>query len=253
MQKDNHRILKAEFQPLYLVPDGDTTNWKFQNDYVTDYRPVVNSNNRYWVSEHKLDLSGYAMEDLTTYFTDSFEQRGGASQVTWVAPLLPPPPPGRMGLNSFSSSNFETVVLSSVPITDSQLLSMAINLPGFANFGNQLIDFGNFDRTHIIHGTSKVWTVDSTFSGSFDQTSGAYLIPIQSLNFSSLEPTAADAIYCYRLFNLTNAAASDSDNVQLNSITFPPMRVLLGAVVDEEPTLEYMMRLKRSYELANQL
>lgn len=251
MQKDNHRILKAEFPPIYLVPDGNTTNWKMGDLYFTDYRPVANTNNRYWVSEHKLDLSGYAMEDLTTYFTDSFEQRGSPSQLTWGEPVGG----GKAGLDSFSASVFEIIILSTVPISDDNMLLMPLNYPGFTPFPYTVsgIESGNFDRTHIIHGTGRVWTVDSTFSSSFTVKGGAYGVPLQTMNFSSLEPTAADAIYCYRIIMCPESLAEDSNDVQLDGVLFPPIRVLLGAVIDEEPTLEYMMRLKRSYELANQV
>lgn len=248
---DNHRILKSEFPPIALVPDGNTTNWKFLQSYDTDYRPVVNSNNRYWLSAHKLDLSGYALEDLTAYFTDSFEQRGSPTQFTWDEPIGG----GKLGLNSFSASVFELVILSTVPIADENFLLMPLNAAGFIPFPSALsgLDNGNFDRTHIIHGTFRVWTIDSTFSSSFTTKGGAYGVPVQTMNFSSLEPTAADAIYCYRLLCLPESLAEDSPDVKLDSVTFPPMRVLLGSVIEKEPALEYMMRLKRSYELANQV
>lgn len=252
MQKDNHRILKAEFPPIYLVPDGNTTNWKMGDQYHTDYRPVANTNNRYWVSEHKLDLSGYAMEDLTTYFTDSFEQRGSPTQLTWDEPAGG----GKGGIDTFSASIFEIIILSTVPISDQNMLLMALNYPGFICFPIPVAatyENGNYDRTHIIHGTGRVWTVDSTFSSSFVTKGGAYGVPLQTMNFSSLEPTAADAIYCYRILMCPQALAEDSPDTELDSIIFAPVRVLLGSVVDEEPTLEYMMRLKRSYELANQV
>lgn len=249
MQKDNHRILKAEFQPLYLIKDGNTTNWKFTTGFNTDYRPVSGTNNRYWVSENKIDLSGYAMEDLTSYFTDSFEQRGSTTSVAWELPSGG----GTESLNSFTSSFIEYVILTSVPFSDDNMLAFNLTAPGFSPVTSAIVNFGNFDRTHIIHGTQRLWSVDSTFSSSFSSDGGAYCIPLQQMNFSSLEPTAADAIYCYRIIMCPNAVESADRGVGLAQIGIPPMRVLLGSVVDEEPTLEYMMRLKRSYELANQV
>lgn len=247
---DNHRILKAEFMPLSVVPDN-SGGWEFQANYATDYRPLQGTNNQYWVSEHKLDLSGYTMEDLTTYFRDSFEQRGGMTFCNWNQP----PGGGATGLDSYSASGIEVTLISSVPLSDGNLASNILVSSGFIPPTDPLgfYDFGNFDRTHIIHGRFKIWSVDSTFSGNFDERSGAYCVVLQQNDFSSLEPTAADALYCYRLFGLPESLQEESEQVKLDLFFFPPMRILLGAEIDKEPELEYMMRLKRSYELANQV
>jgi hypothetical protein len=36
-------------------------------------------------------------------------------------------------------------------------------------------------------------------------------------------------------------------------MTIPSSRIVIPGTIKEEPKLEYMMRLKRSYELANQV
>ena len=65
--------------------------------------------------------------------------------------------------------------------------------------------------------------------------------------YSSLEPTAADTLYCYRVIALPLTSSS------ITSVVLPAKRVIMDAYVEAEPNNEYMMRLKRSYELANQV
>jgi len=58
-------------------------------------------------------------------------------------------------------------------------------------------------------------------------------------------------LYCYRFLALPNGAAADEYGA--TGLVLPALRVILDAFTVEEPDLEYMMRLKRSYELANQV
>ena len=65
----------------------------------------------------------------------------------------------------------------------------------------------------------------------------------QASIFSSGEPTAASKLYCYRIIvPLTDGAGA-------TTLQVPAARFYLTGVKDNEPDLEYMMRLKRSYEL----
>lgn len=244
------RLLSVEFAPLALVGLEDGTGgWMFDKDLTTDYRPLANTNNQYWLAEHKLDLSGYNREDLTVYFRNSFEQRGSSQSVQWEATDKDP-------VKSFDAGIFEITIISSVPMTDDNLLAAALTQPGFIafNFPPGTLVPGNFNRTHIIHGSFYLHGIDTSI-GSDDLTSkgAAYTKIIQINEFSSLEPTAADALYCYRLFALSSSYDPVEDVGRLSAIFMSPKRVLLNSMIDEEPFLEYMMRLKRSYELANQV
>lgn len=244
------RLLNVEFAPLALSGLEDTTGgWTFAKDLTTDYRPVANSNNQYWVTEHKLDLAGYNREDLTVYFRNSFEQRGSFQSLNWEATPKDP-------LQSFDSGIFEITIISSVPLTDSNLAYSAFTVPGFIpfHFPAGTLDAGNFNRTHIIHGSAYLHGIDTSI-GSDDLTGkgAGYTRTIQMNEFSSLEPTAADALYCYRLFALSQSYDPVEDVGRLSQVLMAPKRVILNCMIDEEPFLEYMMRLKRSYELANQV
>ena len=76
-----------------------------------------------------------------------------------------------------------------------------------------------------------------------DNQAATFMIPISDEQMGSLEPTASDRIYCYRIVSLTGTDGSYG---------VYPVRYLLRAEAKEEPEYEYLMRLKRSYELQNQ-
>jgi len=240
------RILKVEFAPL-LLENVDLTGGYVQ-EINSDYRPIAGTNDQYWVSEHKLDLSGYVQNDLTVFFRNSFEQRGGSTFYRWIARGATP----ALRLKPSDAANFELTIISSVPMTDAQLSATVFTAPGFTPLPITGVDYGNFDRTHIIHGNGLVWSLDASLGSDILTSDGAaYGTVVQAWDFSSLEPTAADCLYCYRLLALSEA--SKDAGTGFTQVNYPAKRVLLSMTTDEEPQLEYMMRLKRSYELANQV
>jgi len=230
------RTLVAEFPWFTLTSDMGNPTGTWSETIPTDTRLI--GTNAY-VQEMKLDLSGYVQSDLTVGFRRSFEQVGAQDAIFWLS------------FNVNTDSIVETTLVSSVPFTDSQLIAATASNPGFTPFSSALLDFGNFNRTHIIHGHHEVKYPNTTIgAGAFGSSGNAVLMNVTDNYFSSLEPTAADCLYCYRVF-LVPAPANNRDGVKILSL--PPKRVILDAFTVEEPDLEYMMRLKRSYELANQV
>jgi len=206
----------------------------------TNTRKIVGFTNGY-VQEIKLDLSGYVQSDLTVGFRRSFEQSGGIEYMTW---------------QTFDVENdgvIENVIISSVPMNDTQLGLAFVSCPGFTPYKDQglTLDWGNFNRTHIIHGHFRYLFPNSTIgSTAFNAKGAAALMAITDNEYSSLEPTAADCLYCYRIIAVP---APGNEESGISTVSLPPKRVILDAFTVEEPHLEYMMRLKRSYELANQV
>ena len=191
-----------------------------------------------FVHESTIDLGGYTrQDDMTVYFRNSFEQRGGTDAIFWNF------------YDAQSDSVIENIIVSSVPFTDNQLLAAQIYSPGFTPYPGGGLDYGNFDRTHIIHGEYKLYYANSIIgSSSFADPGAATLQALTDNVYSSLEPTAADTLYCYRVISCPDPA-----NTQITQVALPPMRVLMSITTEVEPELSYMMRLKRSYELANQV
>ena len=229
------RQLVVEFPWLALVSDA-TQNPAWQFNPATDTRKLTAQG---YVQEFKLDLSGYVQDSLTVGFRRSFEQLGGTDGIFWT---------------TYDVNNdvvIETVIISSVPFTDEQLGLATASSPGFIPYALASVDWGNFNREHIIHGTYDVMYANTTIgAGAFNARGNATLMSVQTNNFSSLEPTAADCLYCYRIFAVPEAGNEESG---VNQLALPAKRVILDAFTVEEPELEYMMRLKRSYELANQV
>jgi hypothetical protein len=232
------RQLTVEFPWLALAADANTRKYKFSPS--TDSRKL---SDRVYCQESKIDLSGYVMDDLTVGFRRSFEQLGSFDTILWKT------------YDVNTDFLVETTFISSVPFSDDQLILTVAGSPGFTHYSLPASDWGNFNRAHIIHGTYNVMYANSTIgAGAFTSEGNANLMSTQSNNFSSLEPTAADCLYCYRVFSLPIPGLSAGPGASgVQGVVLPPKRVILDAFTVEEPELEYMMRLKRSYELANQV
>mgnify|MGYP006089364113 CR=1 FL=1 len=102
-----------------------------------------------------------------------------------------------------------------------------------SNYG--MMGEGN-DATTIIMGSYRFKT------GNTNLTYPQIMRTEQASIFSSGEPTAASKLYCYRI-------VIPLVDLGVTIIGVPAARFYLTGVRDEEPDLEYMMRLKRSYEL----
>lgn len=227
------RILVSEFPRFGVSTDGK--NWVLGG---TNTREITS---QIYLQETKLDLSGYVQSDLTLGFRRSFEQKGGLDQIFWET------------YDVNADGIVELTLISSVPFSDEQLSVAYASNPGFIPYNvGGAFDWGNFNRTHIIHGHLEQYFPNTVIgAGAFNATGNAALVHVTDNYFSSLEPTAADCLYCYRVIVVPRPGNNTDSG--LNNITLPPKRVILDAFTVEEPDLEYMMRLKRSYELANQV
>ena len=227
------RTLCSEFGPLSLQYDGNVSKWVLLAG-GGDYEEISSSATAaLYVSQVDIDLSGYALEKKTFYPYSSFEQRSGPTNGKFIQALTLQP------------YVVDMTIVSSVPMTTNDL-NAAVNgqAPGFTINSGYTGGIGRFDRGQIIHGETKWYTVDSTLSVSGENS---LLKLVTREVFSSLEPTAADKLYSYRILLVFTGAEEGT------ICTWPASRILLPGNISSEPKLEYMMRLKRSYELANQV
>ena len=240
------RVLVAETPGLIATPNRTTGVWEFFDGFTSNWRiPRLNGVkvDGAFLTSTVIDLSGYAMQDMTTYFRRSFEQVAGAYSASWDAPI------------AANTAVFEQTIISSVPFNDNQILAtLSADSPGFIVNGGWTsvtgLDVGNFDRTHIIHGHQEFHLVTSvTGSAPITADGAGYLNAFVDNYYSSLEPTAADCLYVYRIL-ITNQTTNTSHFEQIN---IPAKRIILDVETDKEEHLSYMMRLARSYELANQV
>jgi len=245
------RTLCTEFQPLYLEVDSVSGLWYMPSGIETSYQSLDSGD--IWYTHDKLDMTGYAQQDLTTFFRNSFEQRASVSGVSWQAN---PADPTSFVIPS-DMSVVEQIIVSSVPLDDSNIKAYAkFGSPGFNQYNNMILPAGNawgtFNREHIIHGHYTYYGPNAQTADSYDGMGFANLAPLVSEYYSSLEPTAADCLYCYRILFLNKGAIYGSSAEGAYIYLFPAMRVLMPAISAKEPWLEYVMRQARSYELANQ-
>ena len=243
------RILSAEFPPLTLRNDTSTQQFGQVLQAETDYLPYRGSLGKltqYWINYSTIDLGGYTrQDDLTVFFRNAFPQTGGSSTVDWVATEDNP-------IDGFKAVYADFILVTSVPLNDDSLLANVIYHSGFIRNSslNITLDIQDLDRTQIIFGRATTYGILTTSGSDSIFADGAgYTVPIQENDFSSLEPTAADTLYCYRLIALPNDGYGEESPNHLNAVGVPPKRVLLDISVNEEPFLSYMMRLQRSHRL----
>lgn len=168
-----------------------------------------------FVNRQYFDLAGLSVDDKTLFF------EGAAVQDT----LNPAASPSTAG-----SLILLTDVMSNKPLTNDEATSIG------AGFGNTAFGDGNltFDQT--------IYMRLRTFNIDLDNAAGGYMIPIADNQLGSLSPTASDRVYITRIAII---GANSADGFY----SINPCRYLLRASAKEEPEYQYLMRLKRSYEL----
>jgi hypothetical protein len=173
----------------------------------------VGSNTDYFSSATFFDLQGMSYDEKTMFIQAATVQQAGILLVG-----------GATGDNVVIYD-----IMTSVPIdinkTDVQvdIVNRGLGFPG-----------STLNYEHVLYQRMTRYGVDVDFGGAFPVMSDEH----QS---GSLMPTASDRIYSYRLMIV--GAAGDS------SVVAPPVRHVINVEGKEEPTYEYLMRLKRSYDL----
>lgn len=240
------RVLTQEFPPALFVNQVTSGSSGYNEILDTGWVPINNPTRSIFKHESTIDLSGYTrQDDLTVFFRSSFEQIGGPYFTSWGV---------REGftLSGYAAVVSEQLIVTSVPLTDLQLVGCMAYSPGFQAYNVPATPdvFKTGNRNTTIHGHRINHAISTTTGASnFNEPGQGYLIPLLDDYYSSLDPTAADTLYVYRLIAM-NPGTIDAF---LDNVTIPPRRIILDTVVDEETQLSYMMRLKRSYELANQV
>ena len=209
------KILTKEF-PLLQVNFAEGEYVLDANFSGSNWRPL-NAGDSIFIANTYFDLAGMAIEDKTLFFN------GAAMQET----LLPSFVPATVGDGMIVCD-----IMSSVPLTDQEVFQFTIGGNMAGSFTSKL----TFDQT--IYGRIRIFNID------IDNQAGGYAITLSDNQLGSLDATASDRIYCYRI--ATVLAQADS------VIALYPARYILQAQAKEEPEYEYLMRLKRSYELQNQ-
>jgi hypothetical protein len=173
--------------------------------------------NRTFINRSYIDLAGMSAEAKTLFFEAAAIQDAG----------LPSVSPATVGqLTSVID------IMSNKPISTDE----ALDLHQFGNITNinsntQL----TFDQS--IYFRMRRYNID------VDNLAAGFQVKISDDQLGSLSPTATDRLYCTRIVVL-----GEVDGIYI----VYPARYVVRVVAKEEPEYQYMMRLKRSYELQNE-
>jgi len=207
-----------------LTKEFDTLQVNFAADEYSFDTSLPNSGWRQlspgsgaFVNSTYFDLGGMTLEDETLFFE-------GATVQEILNPQFAPATAGdRM---------FVVDIMTKVPLTDDEVAAYAVSANMIATPSATL----TFDQT--IYGRIRFMNVD------LDNAAGGFAILLSDNQTGSLSPSASDRIYCYRYASIKQQTPGFS--------TLYAARYILRATSKEEPEYEYLMRLKRSYELQNQ-
>lgn len=161
------------------------------------------------------DLSGYQIADLSTFIQGVEVQEGFA-------------PHGNL--------DFHIVDIVSTDYIDDDTLTRAYpydTLPGDMPGFNDSV----YDMMQIVYGTIRTYSASLTLA----DTSQNVMFFGQG-TWGTCSSTAGDKLYITRVVYTSPAGAP------LNVAFIPPSNFVTAVIVAKEPDLEYLMRLKRSYE-----
>ena len=220
--KNTPRRLEALHPVLNAAFDG--TKWVGQLPSGETGWSVIDGAVSILSHETQIDLSGYAMDSLTFFPRAVGIQDPGIYTFTNTA--------GDPTVDSLQVLD----IVTTVPMDINRVSNAMI-----ANVGPGMIE-SPYDFTPIMFGLYRFFTSNTQIAYP------DYMQLERSQRFDSGEATAADKLYCYRIVQMI---ATELNNT--SKIFIPASRQLIGGVLGEESDLVYMQRLKRSYELANQI
>jgi len=173
-----------------------------------------------FVSSTYFDLAGIAMDEKTLFpqgialqEPGSMQGAGAGGQLYIVYDLMTTVP-----------IDFDDLASSPTPIT--VLFGNGFGFPG-----------GYLEYDQVIYGRTR------TFAMNIDM-GGAVFLKTSDEQYGSMSPTASDRVYSYRV------VISGAGVLAPATLYIPPGRHLIEMDAKAEPDFQYLMRLKRSYDLA---
>jgi hypothetical protein len=169
---------------------------------------------RIFVSDTYFDLAGMSQREKTMFF-----------EAATIQELYNPEHTG--GVPGDDVVVFD--IMTSEPMTDTQLVGFV----GGGNFASSTSGLG-YQQTIYARVRHFIIDLDTASWGSFVLASDNQL--------GSLEATASDRIYSYRILFITAGVSATKVNLYM-------ARHIIRAEAKEEAEFRYLMRLRRSYEL----
>lgn len=209
------KTLTKEFGFLSAIFDDQTGEWSLNPSVSTEFQqPYVGQ--PLFIARNYFDMSGYVSEHKTLFIS-------GATIQEPFAPV------------DFDGAPGDTILVADIMTNK----PMSNDEATFAlTYGNlQGPDSLTFDQTIYMRLRQFIVDLDTAAWGS--------MILANDNQMGSLEATASDRVYNTRIVSL--GAPFTGNRVDLSGA-----RYLMKAELKEEPEYEYLMRLKRSYELQNE-
>ena len=218
MESEDTRTLTMEIPSCGLskaAVDPQWTNVTLANGWHVD--PTLGLS-AFWTGT--IDLSGYTREMKTFYPMAGIIQQGAFNaEIAGEGSIL-------------------YTIVSSIP-----LVALDVNLAIVGGSGMGLLSSGQSNQNYdtVLFAESELYVENANI------TPNAFGIqqPLLNRQTGSLSPTATDTLYVMKMIIPLGALQT--------SITIPASRVIIPGKFGTEPEVEYMMRLKRSVELSQQV
>jgi len=223
------RVLRLEIPPCSLSKlPGDATWTTLTGLNGWTVFPIAGAPSTALSWSGTIDLSGYVRDQLTFYPQSGFIQQGAFLAET-----------------DGEGSILYTIV-STTPLNSEEVFWQLTSQSG-PGFLNQGLFAGTGLGTNQQNYETVMFANSEIYVPNVNITPNPIGIqqPLTSHQSGSLEPTAADTLYVMKLWT--------PFGTNMIGIGIPASRVILPGKFDTEPDVEYMMRLKRSTELSQQV
>jgi len=206
------KLLAKEHQGVQLALSG--ANWTITaGSSFGGWREYLTSN--VFISDNYFDLAGIAMDDKTLFFESA------GVQIIKEPMVTANPTPG--------DELLVTDIMSTTSLTDAELIAVSAygNLAGNTSPG--------LTWAETVYARNQTWSITQ------DQGPLGSMRLYNEHFFGSMQPTASDRIYSYRVI----APVAQG----MTGMFISGARHMLSAEPKTEEEYVYLMRLKRAYEL----
>jgi len=197
--------------------------------FVTLNGPIFETDSQGWqlldpasgyvMCSNYFDLAGLAMDEKTIMFNGAAVQNGGVPNMTGAA----------------GDKMYVWDIITTIPVD----FAKASNYGNLVNFPPGFLG-STLNFEHVTYQRLQVFTLD--VDAAAKQPMRTY-----TEQSGSLSATASDRLYSYRII-----APDPGAPLQITSFGFGAARHVLDVKTEDEPTYQYLMRLKRSYDLQQQ-
>jgi|TARA_R110002096_G_scaffold202866_1_gene387629 hypothetical protein len=222
------RTITEQFEMAYMVwvqGVGPGSSSYFHPGYSTDgwrseqWQRV--NNKAMFYNESYIDLSGYELEDLTVAPISVLVQDPGIYMSTTSTDVFA----------MYDIVSMERLSNDDLGSIKTGMTTIQQNAPG--------MPLGPLDRAQVIYGKFRLFAKNSSITGL-----SSLMLNARTSRFGSGNATAVSKLWCYRIVVFVETPADGE------TVTIPASTFVLNVDVVKETELPYMMRLKRSYELA---